>query len=488
MSQSFLRHTAVYGIGSLLVPAASFLLLPLYTRALAPAEYGLLEILNRAGEVAVFLLLLRGFRQAILALHGRTDDRQERARVIATAFFAVGLVGAVGILLGVALARPMAGVLGLAAPDLLAWGLVSVLLEGMATVLMVIPQARLESARFVFLTVSQLLVRIALCVLMVTILGWGVWGVILSGLVTSAVLLGLLLERELRSGLAGPDMACLREILAFSWPFLPAGVGAFLINNGDRFFLLRYCSAEEIGIYSLGYKLATAAVLISRTPPGMVWSAKMYEAARERNAPHIFGCMFTRMLACYVFTGMALCFFQEEVVRLLAGDRYAGAAAIITPVVIAYLFSTMADLMDSGFYVTRRTSWKPYITLASAGVVLVLYLLLIPRCGPMGAAYATIGAFAVSAGLTFYLSQREFPVRYEPRRLAVLLGIATGMTGIAQALPAELWMAPFKLLLLGLTPVLLWLTGAFAEEAREMADLVRSAIGDNRALRETAVS
>ena len=150
MSQSFLRHTAVYGIGSLLVPAASFLLLPLYTRALSPAEYGVLEILSRAGEVAVFLLLFRGFRQAVLALHGRTVDPTERARVIATAFTAVAITGVLGIALAVVFAGPMAAVFNLTTPGLPACGLVSVLLEGMAMVLMV-PQARLES-RFVFLT------------------------------------------------------------------------------------------------------------------------------------------------------------------------------------------------------------------------------------------------------------------------------------------------------------------------------------------------
>src|SRR5262245_18902643 len=105
MSQSFLRHTAIYGIGSLLVPAASFLLLPLYTRALTPGAYGMLEILNRAGEVAVFLLLFRGLRQSVLALHGRTTDTNERARVIASTFFATAVIGMFGILLAVVFAR-----------------------------------------------------------------------------------------------------------------------------------------------------------------------------------------------------------------------------------------------------------------------------------------------------------------------------------------------------------------------------------------------
>ena len=93
----------------------------------------------------------------------------------------------------------------------------------------------------------------------------------------------------------------------------------------------------------------------------------------------------------------------------------------------------------------------------------------------MGRGVATIAAFAASALLTFYLSQRVFPVRYEPRRLTLLLGTAVAMTGLAWSLPAEIWMAPLKLLLLALTPVVLWLTGDFREEAQELGELVRAA-------------
>ncbi len=50
-SRSFLKHAAVYGFGTLLLQAASVVLLPLYTRYLTPADYGTLEILNRVGQV-----------------------------------------------------------------------------------------------------------------------------------------------------------------------------------------------------------------------------------------------------------------------------------------------------------------------------------------------------------------------------------------------------------------------------------------------------
>src|SRR5262249_12698992 len=40
--QAFLRHAAVYGAASLLLQAAGFVLLPLYTRCLGPRDFGVL--------------------------------------------------------------------------------------------------------------------------------------------------------------------------------------------------------------------------------------------------------------------------------------------------------------------------------------------------------------------------------------------------------------------------------------------------------------
>ena len=80
-----------------------------------------------------------------------------------------------------------------------------------------------------------------------------------------------------------------------------------------------------------------------------------------------------------MLVGLAACLFQDEAVRILGGaELYAGAAAIIAPVVLAGFFQSAAALMDAGFYVRRRTGLKLYITLASTVVILVLYVVLIP--------------------------------------------------------------------------------------------------------------
>jgi O-antigen/teichoic acid export membrane protein len=469
--RSFLRHTAIYGLGNVLVQASAFLLLPLYTRALNPAEYGTLEVLNRIGELAVVCLLFNGFRQAVFAFHCRATSPEEKTRVVASTCAGLALLGALGVvvgLIGVPIGASLCGV----EAKLLALALSALLLEGAANVLMVLPQARVESGLFVTLTVSSLLARITFSVLFVPVLGWGIFGVLAASVLTAGGVVTVLLVRELARGHVRPSLVCLRSMAHFAFPFLPVGLGFFIINHGDRFVLLRYAGEGEVGIYSLGYKLAMAVGIFSRTPPFMVWSARMYEVARREDAADIFGRVITGILGLYLFVGMGLCFFQNEVVALLSGGRYAAATQVIAPIVLAYLFMAAADLMDGAFFVTGRTSLKTPIALASTVIVCILYAVLIPNFGAAGAAAATLAGCMAHAVFTFFVSRRVFAIRLEPGRLAALLGLAMAMTAVAWALPGEWWAIPLKALWLLSAPVILWFGGFFHEDERAMVSSV----------------
>jgi O-antigen/teichoic acid export membrane protein len=266
-------------------------------------------------------------------------------------------------------------------------------------------------------------------------------------------------------------------MVRFAWPFLLTGLCFFLLNFGDRFFLLRSAGQEQVGLYAIGYRLAMLVGVFSRLPLQMVWNAQMYEAARGADAGRVFGQMFTRILGVYLFVGLGVCLLQDEVILVLCGRPYAAAAPIIAPVVLAYLFLAAGDLMDTGLFVRRRTTRKAPVAMASAGVMLGLYALLIPGYAALGAALATLGGFAFHAAVTLGVTQRVFPIRYEPRRLAAMLGSAAVLWLISRGLPASWWATPARVLLWACWPAALWAGGIITpEEKSGMRSVVRSAV------------
>ncbi len=376
--RSFVKHAAVYGLASLLVQAGGFVLLPLYTHCLTPSDYGVLEVLGRLAETVGTCLMFGGFRQALLTFYQQSQHESERRRVVATTLSLFGVTGLLGGGLVLALAGPLSGLLngfihhdapGIS-PWLLRLAILAILLEPLSQIPLTLIQARVESVRFVSITLTQFVVRVGLCVLFVKCLDGGVTGALGATALMGAVFGLGLCTRELLRGPARPDLGQLRALLRFALPLMPGGLCFFLLHHGDRFFLLRYCGTEDVGTYALGYKLALAAGMFSLSPLYMVWSAHMYKEAKAADAPVVFGTVFTRILASYLLVALGLALFQDEVVIVLGGAPYARASAIVAPVLLAYFCQSAASLMDAGLYVRHRTGLKLGITLATTVVML----------------------------------------------------------------------------------------------------------------------
>ncbi|MFO0930458.1 MAG: lipopolysaccharide biosynthesis protein [Gemmataceae bacterium] len=477
MDRSFLRHAAVYSVANFLVQGGSFILLPIYLRCLTPADYGVLEVTGRLAETVGTFLLLGGLRQGLYTFYQQAADDRERRQVVSATFLLIlvcCLVGGLGSLafgpwLGEWLA-PSGGD-GSALPlPLLNLAILAILLEPLSLFPLTLIQARVESGRYVVIVVTQFLMRVGLCILLVRFLRWGVAGALIATAV-NGVLFGLWLTgRELSRSLCLPTWAQLRGLVTFSLPLLPGGLCFFVLHHGDRFFLLRHASVADVGTYALGYKLAMVVRLFSLVPLYMVWSSRMYEVARTPDAATTFGKVITRILAAYLFAGLGLCLFAPEIVLVLGGRNYLDAVPLVAPVVVACFFQSAAALMDGGFYIRRRMGRKLAVTVAATVVILALYAVLIPWYGGMGAAVATVGGFAFLAVATLAVTQRIFAVRYEWHRLAAGCAIVVALWYVGNLLPIGGWGLPAKAALLLLAPLLAWAAGLVSDEERATVD------------------
>jgi O-antigen/teichoic acid export membrane protein len=482
--QGFVKHAAVYGLANLLLQAGGVILLPLYTRCLTPADYGVLEVLGRLAETVGTILLFGGFRQALLTFYQQSNGDSERRQIVSTT---LGLYGVTCLLGGgpvLALAEPLSRWLSAAlgqggtaiTPGLLRLAVLAILLEPWTLLPLALIQARVESTTFVVITLSQFVARVTLCVVLVAWLDWGVTGVLTATVLTGAVYGISMSLRELARGRARPHAAQVRALLRFALPFVPGGLCFFVLHHGDRFFLLRWCGREEVGLYALGYKLALAVSMFSLTPLYMVWSTRMYAVAREPDAAETFGRAFTRILAAFLFVGLALCLLQDELVALIAGPAYAAATQVVPAIVLACFFQAAASLMDAAFYVRHRTGLKLGITVSATAVVLILYIVLIPLYASQGAALATLAGFAFLAVCTWAVTQRIFPVRYEWSRLGALLGLTAALWLTSRTLPTGGWAVAAKVGMLLAWPLVVWWTGLVSREEKEQArDLFHTA-------------
>jgi O-antigen/teichoic acid export membrane protein len=124
-------------------------------------------------------------------------------------------------------------------------------------------------------------------------------------------------------------------------------------------------------------------------------------------------------------------------------------------------------LTSIGIGIEKKTRYYPLVTASAAASNLGLNLLLIPRYGMLGAAWATVFSYGVMAGLGYALSQRVYPIPFEKGRLARIALAALAVYAVATLAPAALLPAlAVKTLALAAFPVLLLVSGFLGPEER----------------------
>jgi len=413
------RNSLIYSLGGVLQRIIGLLLVPVYTYYLSPTDYGTIELLDLTSYV-VAMFVGFGLGSAVVRFYYDCEERAERNEVISTAIlFTVPANAAMVVVLhalGAPISRLVFGTTGNAHFfNLVFLSLAFSILNG---VLLSYVRAKQQSALFVAVSVFQLVLGLGLNVYLIAGRRLGVLGALYSGVVTQAIIAAVLLWMTLREVGLRISGRKLKGMLRFGAPLIPAGVGMFVLNFADRFFLRRYSSLAVVGTYALGYKIGMSLNALLLTPFYLFWSAYMYEVAQKENAKELFARVFEYLTFVLLAGALGLSLLGRDAVSVLAPAGYGAASQIVPIIALAYVFSGLYYYFQMAMAFSKQTEFRAYAVGASAALNILLNFLLIPRYGAAGAAWATLISFAALAGLCLYLSQRLYPIAYRFGRAA----------------------------------------------------------------------
>jgi O-antigen/teichoic acid export membrane protein len=287
--------------------------------------------------------------------------------------------------------------------------------------------------------------------------GHGVEGILWSDALATGFFSLSLLPVLLRGTSWSWDAGLLREALGFGLPKVPHGVLVQVLNLADRKVLDLFVSRAEVGIYQMGYTFGTGVKFaLSAFEPA--WQPFVYSRIREPDGPRTLARVASWAFAAFAGVGLAFAVLAPELLRIMTRNPAFWSAAPVVPVVtLAYVLHGAFLLGSVGIAIQKQARYYPMITAAAAVTNVAANFALIPRFGILGAAWATVLAYAVMATLGIRISQRLYPLPLEwPRLWAVAL--AAGITyALSLLAPQALWPAlAVKLVCLGCFPALLF--------------------------------
>jgi O-antigen/teichoic acid export membrane protein len=469
------RHSAVYGLGGIVSRVLAVFLLPLYTRYLDTDDFGAVGLVVALSAVLVTVFRL-GISSAFFRFYFDSKDAARRLLVVRTSFWFTMGSATVALAAGLLLAGPVAAVLGLDDPNLVRAGFAGIWAQMNYEQLTALFRAEERSTQFVLASLANVLLTIAATVLLVVVWEQGALGVLVGNLAgTLLVYLGLLAVHRQQLGLEF-SRPLLREMNRFGIPLVPAALALIAVNFSDRFFLVHLADLDEVGLYEIGVRVASAMVLLL-TAFRTAWPAFAYSIEDDEEAKRTYAFVLTYLVAIASWLALALGLLAPWLVELLTTPQYQEGERVVAPLAFGGMAYAAYIVMAIGVGRAKRTQFNWAITGLAAAVNVALNLILIPPYGMMGAAAATVAAYAVMfAAMTWY-AQRVFPTPYQWRRVGTAVVAAVALLLAGKALGG----LAVALALALAYPVALLLLGFFLpEERRRLRRLVRSSYAASR--------
>ncbi|HMJ02987.1 MAG TPA: lipopolysaccharide biosynthesis protein [Conexibacter sp.] len=473
--QRLLRTTAAYQVGDVVSKVFAVALLPVYTRHVSEAQYGIAELLMTG--IVLFSIVIRfGVGEAFVRYHYADEDQARRdalARravgflLVATTLAAIPLVVLAEPLSEIVLDQSDAGIFRIAVLGL--WTFTN--LELAYALLRVDERA----GAYAITTIANVLLTIALTIYLVVLQDEQARGLLLGNYAASTVVLfalwgsmaGRLLPR--RGGADHPRLHRLGHLLRFGLPTVPADASVYALNLVDRYYLFHKYGAATAGVYSIAVKLAGVTAFVARAFQ-YSWPPLAYSIRDDREAARFYAFVATYYLFVTGWLVAGLLLLGRWFTRLLAAPDFYGAHTALPWLALGWalyglfvIFVVVAGRAE----VTTRNFPAAAVGLA---VNVVLLIALTPPFGIAGAGLALTGAYLAMLTVMRLLTRDLFEIAFEWRRIAQLALVLGGLAGAGELLlptegaPGFVARAVLALVL----PLVLAATGFFRPEERAL--------------------
>jgi O-antigen/teichoic acid export membrane protein len=479
--KSIARHSLIYGAADLLNRSIGFLLIPLYTHYLTPADYGTLELLDLTSYV-IGMLSAMGITNSVMRFYYEFTEQEKKDQVISIALITVGAVSLVFFVVAVFFSKGISSLV-FKSPDY--YRMFEIIFASMVFNLsnqIPLTVLRIEQKSVLFITFSLIktAATLTLNIVFIVYFKMGVMGILLSGLIVAAGMGIYLLIYQFRKIKISYSWSLLKPMLKYGIPVGWSTFGMFIVNFADRFFLQRLATMNELGLYSLAYRFGFLPSVIVMGPFLLVWAPKRFDLVKEPNAKSIYSVIFTYLAFLLIYTGLGICLLIKDVITIIADPEFLEAYKYVSIILISYVLNGAVVYVQFGIHLVKKTRYLAYATLMTAAINIIANILLIPSLRAWGAALATLISYLFLLAYIHIISQRFYHVPYEYGRIAKMSMVALALFALGSLInPSSIMLSmSVKFLLAFLFPFILYFFKFYsAEEKAKISQIMRQLYG-----------
>ena len=414
-----LKQTLIYSIGNISTKLIGFVLLPLYTSHLATSEYGLFALLEVTSTIMVSIFGLK-LATAVMRWNSNISCEKKQKSIVYTAFLFTFTITVLIVTSGILYSDHISSIF-LDTPDyqnLLIILFISVGFQIINQFPMELIRLKEKPVFFIILTILRFSIVLILNIVFITEYNMGVKGILLSILFGNIFIFIATVKFLLANMIPKLDFSELKSMLSYSIPLVFSTISMMVLTMSDRYILKYKLELSEVGVYSLGFKIASVIniFVIQSFQKGFLPIAyKMYKKTEARR-------FFSKTLTYYVFVlslaGLFISMFSKELIELLSRNTEYNIAYTIIPILsFSFVFQGIRYVFSLGLHFVKKTKYNAYIVMVAAIINVIMNLILIPIINIYGAAISLLFSQILMSIMFYFYSQKHYYIEYEINKI-----------------------------------------------------------------------
>lgn len=416
----------MYSLGFAVQRALGIALLPFYTRALTPTEYGTLGVLLSVSAAATTIFSAALDTSITRNYFQLAETPERRGEYISSIWRFLVIYPTMGALVFSAITMPFVSGVPTVGPLEILLTFIAASLTATATTLPLnVLRARRDLRGYLLVTGTLTIATPALTALFVIALDESVKGWFIAAAISNA--LAFVVAARVVPWQPGVKInwTLVRAALLFSAPLMPHLLSAWALQLADRLILTGLVSGSQLGVYSLASTLAAPLLMLVMALNGAFLPTYAAAGAQAATSDELRRTVTMQIAATAALT-LACALLGADAARALAGPGYSGASSLVPWIVLGYGFLGCYFVPMNGATLgagRRKFAWVATASSATTNVLLIL--IFVPSYGIYAAAVASaVGYLVLLVSMSLWAHRGDNPVEYDWFRLTAIVGAA----------------------------------------------------------------
>ena len=402
---------AIYLFANILNAGIPFLLLPILTRVLTPADYGTVAMFG------IVLSVLGAFTG--LSVHGAISvryfqlEKTELSEYVGTCVGILVVSSSVLFLLTAVFGSWLAGVSGVPTE----WLLVAVVLSGfqfLGNIRLSLWQVSGDAKKYGAFQITQSLLNGTVSLIMILIVGMAWEGRVLGQAAAILIFGSIALWWLFRDGMLKYSRnwrTHSRDALQFGIPLIPHVIGSLLIVAADRLIIVKLLDVAHAGIYMVALQVGQALGLLTESFNRAYAPWLMNNLTQSTDTLRIKIVRGTYIYFILIFiAAAALGIVAPIFLDYFVGESFRDAGEIVIYVALGFAFNGCYLMVANYVFFESKTKILAAVTFSAGLLNIPLMMLMIRYNGIAGAGQAFMLTYSFIFFGTWWLSQKAHPM------------------------------------------------------------------------------